>query len=205
MPISKNIVINKERIEDIDLSPLHSFLSWNPQYLQYFVQPVGQEPYKLLGYISMHCLGLVTDIGTQFGSSALALSLNNQVQVETYDKFKLVPDNQSIQTIVNKQNIKYRILSGQTILSRIAESTVIYLDINTNDGIEEIKIINQLKEHGFNGLLIVDDIRLNTIMENVWNSVPSDLKKVDVTQFGHWSGTGIVVYNPQYIDVNIEQ
>lgn len=204
MPISKNIVLNKERIDDIDLSSLHQYLAWNPQYLQFFTQKAGQEAYKLLGYISKHSNGVITDIGTQFGSSALALSLNDQVTVETYDKFKHIPDNNQVPTVVNKLNIKYKILSAQTILSKIADSTVVYLDINTHDGSEELKIINKLEELKFKGLLIIDDIKLNTVMENVWNSVPKHLKKIDVTEFGHWSGTGIVVYNPQYIDVNVE-
>lgn len=204
MPLSKNIVLNKERIDDIDLSSLHQYLAWNPQYLQFFAQKAGQEAYKLLGYISKHSNGVISDIGTQFGSSALALSLNDQVIVETYDKFKLIPDNNQVQTIVNKTNIKYKVLSAQTILSKIAESTVVYLDINTPNGSEELKIINKLEELKFKGLLIIDDIKLNKVMENVWNNVPKHLKKIDVTEFGHWSGTGIVVYNPQHIDVNVE-
>lgn len=204
MPLSKNIVLNKERIDDIDLSSLHQFLAWNPQFLQFFTQKAGQEVYKLLGYISKHSNGVITDIGTQFGSSALALSLNDQVTVETYDKFKHIPDSNQVPTILHKPNIKYKVLSAQTILSKIAESTVVYLDISTQDGSEELKIINKLEELKFKGLLIIDDIKLNKVMENVWNNVPKHLKKIDVTEFGHWSGTGIVVYNPQHIDVNVE-
>lgn len=204
MPLSKNIVINKERVDDIDLTSLYPYLAWNPQYLQFFMQPPGQEAYKLLGYISMHSAGVITDIGTQHGSSALALSLNSQVFVETYDKFKLVPDNNQVQTIMNKPNIKYRILSAQSIISKIAESNVVYLDINTNDGIEETKFIQKLLELKFQGLLILDDIKLNTAMKKVWEDVPKHLKKLDVTEYGHWSGTGIIVFNPQHIDVNVE-
>jgi hypothetical protein len=204
MPISKNIVLNKERVDDIDLSSLHQYLTWNPQYLQFFLQKAGQEVYKLLGFISMHSSGVITDIGTQFGSSALALSLNNQVTVETYDKFKHIPDNNQVQTISNKPNITYKILSAQSIMSKVAESNVIYLDITTVDGLEEIKIMKKLQELNFQGILIIDDIKLSEVMENVWNNVPKELKKLDVTEFGHWSGTGIVVYNPTNIDVNIE-
>lgn len=205
MPISKNIVLNKERVDDIDLSSLYQYLTWNPQYLQFFSQKPGQEVYKLLGFISMHSGGVITDIGTQFGSSALALSLNNQVTVETYDKFKHIPDsNNQVQTIANKPNIKYKILSAQSIISKVAESNVIYLDINTGDGLEEIKMIKKLQELNFQGILVIDDIKLSEVMENVWKNVPKELKKLDVTEFGHWSGTGIVVYNPKNIDVNIE-
>ena len=206
MPISKNIVLNKERIDDIDLSPLYPYLTWNPQYLQFFTQKPGQEVYKLLGYISMHSSGVIADIGTQFGSSALALSLNNEVSVDTYDKIKHVPDtNQQVQTISNKSNIKYKIMSAQSVMSKLVESNIIFLDINTEDGSEEIKIINALLELNFQGILIIDDIKLTKIMEHVWSSVPKQLKKIDVTEFGHWSGTGIVVYNPKNIDVNIDQ
>ncbi len=205
MPISKNIVLSKERVDDIDLSELYQYLTWNPQYLQFFKQKAGEEAYKLLGYISKHSNGIITDIGTQFGSSALALSLNPQVLVETYDKFKHIPDNNQVQTITNKSNIKYKILSAQSIISKIAESSIIYLDINTENGAEEIKIINKLLELNFKGILIIDDIKLNKVMENVWNSIPKQLKKLDVSEFGHWSGTGIIVYNPDNIDVNIEK
>lgn len=204
MSQSNSIVIKKKSVDDINLTSLHQYLAWNPEYLQYFSQNAGQEAYKLLGYISMHTNGVITDIGTQFGSSALALSLNDKVSVETYDKFKHIPDNNQIPTIATKTNIRYKILSAQTILSKIAESTVVYLDINTQDGSEEIKIIHKLEELNFKGLLIIDDIKLNTVMENVWNSIPKHLKKIDVTEFGHWSGTGIVVYNPQHIDVSVE-
>jgi hypothetical protein len=204
MPVTKNIILTKEKIDATDLSSIGQYLSWNVEYLQYLMQPAGREPYKLLGYISMHVDGAITDIGTQFGSSALALSLNNQVRVDTYDKFKLVPEGESVETIVKKNNISYKVLSAQTIMSKIAESTVVYLDINTDNGLEEIKIINKLQELGFKGILIIDDIRLNAVMENVWNNVPSSLKKIDATMFGHWSGTGIVVYDPLLIDVIIE-
>jgi uncharacterized lipoprotein YehR (DUF1307 family) len=204
MPISKNIILTKDRIDDVDLTSLTQYISWNPTFLQYFVQAPGQEPYKLLGYMSMHVQGTITDIGTQFGSSALALSLHNQVNVETYDTFKHIPDpNPQIQTIANKSNIKYRILSGQAVISKVAESTIVYLDINTTTGTEELKIINQLKELGFKGILVIDDIHLNSVMKDVWNNVPQDLKKIDATSLGHWSGTGIVVYEPTYIDVNM--
>lgn len=206
MPISKNIVLSKEWIEDTDLSPLYKYISWNPQYLQYFQQPSGQEPFKLLGYISKHCQGVATDIGTQYGSSALALSLSTDLHVDTFDKFRLVPtSNPSSQvlTIENKPNITYRVLSGQAVLSKIAKSMVVYLDINTTDGIEETKIINQLQHLNFKGILILDDINLNDTMKTVWSTVPNTLKKIDATAFGHWSGTGIVVYDPSFIDVNI--
>jgi hypothetical protein len=206
MPISKNIVLSKEWIEDTDLSPLYKHLSWTPQYLQYFQQASGQEPFKLLGYISKHCQGVATDVGTQFGSSALALSLNSDLQVDTYDKFKLVPNNNpsaQVLTIENRPNITYRILSAQSVISKIAKSTVVYLDINTTDGVEETKIIHQLQQLNFKGILILDDIHLNDTMKTVWSSIPNNLKKIDATAFGHWSGTGIIVYDPSFIDVNI--
>lgn len=206
MPVSKNIVLSKEWIEDIDLSPLFKYLSWTPEYLKYFQQSAGQEAFKLLGYISKHCEGVATDIGTQYGSSALALSLNTDLHVDTYDKFKVVPSinpSDQVSSIEHKSNITYRILSGQSVMSKIAKSTVVYLDINTNDGIEEAKIISQLLQLEFKGILILDDIHLNDVMKNVWSNVPNKLKKIDATAFGHWSGTGIIVYDPSFLDVNI--
>lgn len=204
MSLSKTITLSKKRIEEVDLSSLFPYLAWNGQFLQYFKAGPGQEPYKLLAYISKHTSGVVSDVGTQHGSSALALSLNQEVQVETFDKFKLIPDsNTGIVTINDRSNIKYRILSGQSVLPRIAQSSVVYLDINTTDGQEEIKFITKLQELGFKGLLIIDDIHLNDAMKNVWTSVPNKLKKIDVTELGHWSGTGIIIYDTNFLDVSI--
>jgi len=204
MPLSKTIILSKKQIEEVDLSSLFPYLAWNGQFLQYFKEGPGQEPYKLLAYISKHSRGVVSDVGTQNGSSALALSLNPEVQVETYDKFKLIPDsNSGTITINDRPNIKYRILSGQSVINRIANSSVAYLDINTADGQEEIKFITKLQELGFKGLMILDDIHLNDTMKNVWTNVPNKLKKVDVTELGHWSGTGIIVYDPSFLDVSI--
>lgn len=204
MPLSKTIILSRKQIEEVDLSSLFPYLSWNGQFLQYFKEGPGQEPYKLLAYISKHSRGVVSDVGTQNGSSALALSLNPEVQVETYDKFKLIPDsNSGTITINDRPNIKYRILSGQSVINRIANSSVAYLDINTADGQEEIKFITKLQELGFKGLMILDDIHLNDTMKNVWTNVPNKLKKVDVTELGHWSGTGIIVYDPSFLDVSI--
>lgn len=206
MPVSKNIVLSKELVDYTDLSPLYPFLSWNPPFLQYFKQSAGQEPYKLLGFISKQCNGVITDVGTEYGSSALALSLNHNVVVETYDTMRRVPNkNPSTQmlTIENIPNIKYRILSGQSVMSKIAQSTVVYLDINSKDALEEMKFIKSLEELNFKGILIIDDININDAMKGMWNNVPKNLKKIDATAYGHWSGTGIIVYDPQFLDVNV--
>jgi hypothetical protein len=40
-------------------------------------------------------------------------------------------------------------------------------------------------------ILVLDDIRLWTMLE-IWRSV--SWPKLDVTSFGHWSGTGMVDY-----------
>jgi len=41
--------------------------------------------------------------------------------------------------------------------------------------------------------VLFDDIRLWNMLD-IWRSI--DFPKLDLTSFGHWSGTGVVQWNP---------
>ena len=49
------------------------------------------------------------------------------------------------------------------------------------------------------GMVLCDDIHISQDMKNFWNDVP--LKKIDVTKYGHVTGTGIIVFDPTVVDV----
>lgn len=61
-----------------------------------------------------------------------------------------------------------------------------------HNGDFEMEFYNKIKEIGFSGLLMIDDIYLNTEMKNFWNQI--ELEKFDLSEFGHHSGTGLVTF-----------
>ena len=57
---------------------------------------------------------------------------------------------------------------------------------------------------GFGGIVVMDDIKAPKwpLMQDYWVSgVPSTLQKINVTKFGHATGTGILVFDAQRTNV----
>ena len=198
--------IKKQEVNDIDLTNIYEYIDWNPTYHGFLQKLPGEEHYKLLAYmgklVSNTPTTLVSDIGTLYGSSALALSAAHpSVQVTTYDILNVIPNVQGIKTINNVSSIKRKIMSGQLDISNIAKSHLILLDIDPHEGTEETKFVKLLQTAGFKGLMLVDDIKLNDGMKKFWGGV--ELPKYDLTELGHWTGTGLIVYDPDIIDVQV--
>ena len=61
----------------------------------------------------------------------------------------------------------------------------------------ENSFIDRLKELNFKGIIVLDDVFhhpdnvINRCMNELW--VGLEGKKLNVTKYGHWSGTGILV------------
>ena len=146
-----------------------------------FTKVAGLEHYRLLNHVCGN-KKLVYDVGTYRGSSALAMS--SAKKVISYD----VTDH----GITKKaKNIKYKI--GDVIKDKgLKDADVILLD-TLHTGQFESKFYDNLKDIGFKGLLILDDIHLNGEMERFWKSI--DLPKEDKTDIGHYSGTGFVYFD----------
>ena len=51
-----------------------------------------------------------------------------------------------------------------------------------------------LVEGHYDGLLMLDDIYLNPTIQSFWEKI--GLEKIDLTPLGHWSGTGLVRFEP---------
>lgn len=200
--------IVKAEVADMNIDPQLEFMSWNPTYKDFMTKKPGEEHYKFLAYMAkllsqVNQSPVVADIGTLYGASSLALSAHPSVQVTTYDILNLIPQQQNVKTIANVPNIKRKVMSGQLDIINIAKSDMILLDIDPHEGSEEKKFVNLLLKHNFKGLLLVDDIFLNDAMKDFWNSIPEQLAKYDVTDIGHWTGTGIVVFDPSTYDIKI--
>lgn len=187
-------------VENIDLQPLAHHTTWHENSI-FFTLPAGREHYKLLAHLSAQCSSFVVDIGTYLGFSALAFAQNPNVKVVSYD---IVPDHQA--NLPKLPNITYKVADCTlpSEMDLIAKAPIILLDIDPHDGIQERDIFTQLEIAGFRGILVLDDIYVNNAMKGFWDWIPENYKKYDVTRFGHFSGTGIVVFDENTYDVIID-
>lgn len=151
----------------------------------YFHLESGREHYRLLMYIStLYTNKILFDIGTNKCMSALALSFNKLNKIKTFDILRILPENPQV------DNIEYII--GDSISDvDIKNSPFIFLDVD-HDGPYEKKVYNFLRSINWKGLLLLDDINLNDPMKIFWSNVVEE--KYEITYKGHWSGTGLVVF-----------
>ncbi|HSW76992.1 MAG TPA: WlaTC/HtrL family glycosyltransferase [Candidatus Saccharimonadales bacterium] len=166
-----------------------------------FFDDAGKEHYRLLSYLStLVNHKTIIDIGTHRGSSALALSYNMKNTVISFD----IVDNVTNQHIRNQKNI---ILLHENIFndlslyqSLLLSSPIILIDIDPHDGELEYKLVQFLHQHEYQGLIICDDIWHFEKMRNHFWYLIDDQYKFDVTEFGHWSGTGFITFNPMLLN-----
>jgi predicted O-methyltransferase YrrM len=194
------ITIDFEQVNAIDLKPFLKYVSdVMPKYGEYFVSEAGQEHYKLLAYMASKFETPVVDLGTLFGSSAVALKSHTKAHVYTYDIMDHVQNVSPNATLSHKQMDGVILVlndCNKDISSMLAmEPEMILLDIDPHDGVQEETFYNLLKEKSFKGILLCDDINLNDGMKQWWQSVTHD--KYDLTKYGHWSGTGLINFNPE--------
>lgn len=165
-------------------------LSFVPDYQKYFDEPAGKEHYRLLESFVANKTGVVVDVGTLYGSSALALSINKDVIVWTYDITDHIPQHAKIRDV---SNIMFKLQNGiEAVKDFVDHTDLVVLDIDPHDGVQEKEFFDELVKHKYKGVVVCDDIHLNDAMETWWDAVTQ--KKEDVTDKGHWSGTGIVYF-----------
>jgi predicted O-methyltransferase YrrM len=184
------------RASDVDLTALHERSDTARHYLSLF----PGEHYRLLAAL-ISCLEakLVTEIGTYTGLSALTMltSLDADARLVTFD---VIPWEQIAGTALRADDfasgrLEQRIgdLSDPEVYARhrvlLADSDMIFVD-GPKDGRFESDFIRLLLStpRTKRALLVFDDIRLWNMLR-VWAEL--DLPKLDLTSFGHWSGTGI--------------
>jgi len=175
-------------INNIDLSATANLIN-EEQYKNYYLGNPGDEHYKLLAYYSTQFNdSILLDIGTYKGCSALALSYNPTNQVKSFDirdglrNISGCPDN--VEFIIDD-------IVDNKYTSLILESKFIILDTD-HLGPYEHRFYNHLKDIGYIGILLLDDIKLNAEMIEFWNSITNE--KYDISNIGHFSGTGLVIF-----------
>ena len=151
-----------------------------------FLQPPGYQHYHLLAYItSMLPEGSrVLEIGARTGESAIAMKIGNpSIKLTTCD----LEDNFN-----RYEDIDFRQINGLELIEEFKDAPFIFIDVDPHDGVQERVMLQKLKDVGFHGVLLLDDIRINQGMFDFWNEI--NLPKIDITNVGHYSGTGIVIF-----------
>lgn len=192
------INLNNNKLDNL----LINFLQENCRGMskRYFTLKSGQEPYRLLFFLAQQFNNsLFIDLGTSNGASALALSNNSTNKVISFDitercevshmesgEFEKMPTFKNIDFIVSQNFIDY--------IDLFLTSSLIYVDI-AHDGVWEKILIDKLIKFKYKGLVIFDDIYEFDEILKLWNSI--ELKKIDLTKYGHWSGTGLIDFNSE--------
>ena len=167
----------------------------------------GDSPYQLYAFLStLFDDKIILDIGSQCGNSALSLSYNESNHVRSYEIDSGHPDIEYCQHTIRRDNITWRDYDFREDENRDGECQIDYdkvaiilIDIDPHgwkgkDGKEEeLKMIEFLLKKGWSGVIILDDIYKGCQMQDFWNelSIPG-WTKIDVTELGHSSGTGIL-------------
>jgi predicted O-methyltransferase YrrM len=186
------LTIRKSEISKIDLGDFYT--DYPHQDRHHLLEPQGQSEHRLLAYIStLVSETKIADVGSRTGNSALALSYNSSNYVDSYDinpnYFSFCRDS------IRKDNLTFHlkdICSGPE-MATLLQYSVINLDIDPHEGTVEQRVTDFLAENQWKGLLILDDIHYGwEKLTEVWGSI--ELPKVDATEFGHASGTGLVLF-----------
>ena len=185
---------------DIDLSDLSRRLPAPPWWPEIW----PGEHYKLLaGFVQVLQPRNVIEIGTATGLSALALKkfLPPNGRVTTFD---IVPwreypgrvltpadfaDGKLEQVVADLT--KPEVARGHAKL--LGDADLLFVDA-AKDGRMEAVLLDHFAAIGLRegAWLVFDDIRLQEMIA-IWRSVC--LPKLDLTSFGHWSGTGLVQWS----------
>ena len=181
----------------ISMSPVVERMTHGPYYPE--VWP--GEHYKLLaGLVSVCQPRVVVEIGTSTGLSALAMrqTLPTGARLVTFD---LVPWHKFPDTCLRDEDFSNGTLtqvigdvSDPSVMRQhvalFQSADIIFAD-GPKDGQFERVLLNQLAGIDLpkKPLLILDDIRVWNMLA-IWREIRRP--KLDITSFGHWSGTGLV-------------
>ncbi len=183
----------------IDLSAVSSRIKKGENYIGIY----PGEHYKLLAAIVQNKKPMVvTELGTHLGYSALCMKAFMPAggHIHTFD---VVPWNQFDDTILKAEDFHSGLTQHTDDLTQwknvekhramLEQADIIFMDA-LKDGKQEYSFIENFSKLNFRKkcLFIFDDIRLWNMLD-IWYKL--DKPKLDMTSFGHWSGTGLVEWN----------
>lgn len=194
LDISIKAIIHAEKT---DLSSVSKRLNHPPFYPDIW----PGEHYRLLaGMIQTLQPKKVIEIGTATGLSSLSMIkyLPKKASLTTFDliDWHEYPGSiltESDFTLGNFEQFTDDLSESASIVKHeklLQEAEVIFIDA-THDGDLEKTLFSQFKRIDFHKdpIIILDDIRVWTMLK-MWREISDP--KLDLTSFGHWSGTGLV-------------
>lgn len=184
----KIINTTPETINSVETEKL-SLHVHNHHYKEYFVDKAGAEHYKLLTYIaSLVNDAVILDLGTHIGCSCLALSSNVNNTIHSFDLVNRRVVNQP----TNNNHFYIEDILQTENISLFEKANIVMLD-TAHEGPFEQAVYEHLQKIDWKGILLLDDIFLNPEMTAFWDGITHE--KRDITHLGHFSGTGIVLFN----------
>jgi hypothetical protein len=192
-----------DEVIKFDIQPLKKYVS---EYERNQVDmEAGQQGYKLYAYLSHMFDDIkICELGTRYGTSAIMFSSNPKNQVDTYDirRCEKEPDIPNV-----KFHIKDMFLDENIV--KLLEYKIIFVCVTDqrsthicqdgdHAGVLEKKLYDFLVDNNWNGILIMDAIGSYwPDMQDMWNALPHNPPKYDVTHMGHAAGTGIVDFTDE--------
>ena len=141
----------------------------------------GIVPYRLYAHLStLFDDGVILDIGTLYGSSALALSYNTKNRVKSYD----LSEKSKIAQRMERDNIDWNIMDFRTDESIEWDKVKMIVVDTDHTGEQEVEFMKFLIEKDWKGIMCFDDIHLNRAMIDFWECFDENIKE-DVTKLGH--------------------
>lgn len=199
------VEVTPDRIRSVSLDWAVPHITWHPN-AKFFLKE--NEHYKLIASVVEQLRdALLVDVGTHLGYSALAMAhrcsdANNKII--TYDDVDYVRSGSELPHVTRRLVNILDPEHAEELQSLAKNASFIVLDIDPHDGAKEAAFIRNLQEHGFRGLLLLDDIHLNPQMEEMWANTPKNVRRIDLTCMGHYSGSGLLVFDAAFIDVNFK-
>lgn len=185
------------RAKEIDLAPVAAlFPGEKPKYINQW----PGEQYKLLAaFVEILEPRIVIEIGTAAGGSCLTMKkfLPGGGKIITYD---IVPWDRypgtGLKTSDFDAQLEQRIIDlskkeqSQTQIATLKEADLIFVDA-AKDGEMEQAFCDLFDTVTFTKppIIFFDDIRFANMVK-IWREIRHP--KLDLTSFGHWSGTGVV-------------
>jgi predicted O-methyltransferase YrrM len=183
----------------IDLSDVAARIKNGADYINIY----PGEHYKLLAsIIKAKQPTVVVELGTHLGYSALCMKkfLPATGTIHTFD---IIPWNGFADTILTEKDFDSGLVQHTDDLTKwedvvkhkalLEEADIIFLDA-LKDGKQEYLFLEHFSKLQFRKkcLFIFDDIRLWNMLD-IWYNISQP--KLDMTSFGHWSGTGLVEWS----------
>jgi len=178
----------------LNVIDLEQFRPLAPNPTEFFDR---REHYRLLAYLSMAVADRsIIDIGTNYGASALALTYSYS-EVHSFDvERRTRPDHPTIRYYIEDLwDPAVRAKREKLLL----DSSLIFIDIDPHEGTREYEFVRWLQANGYRGIIVLDDIwYFKPMRDNLWYHIEPCFR-TDLTEIGHWSGTGIVSFGERVV------